>query len=70
MTKHITPMAFEPSLSADSLKGTGGTLKTMETPSTNGEPKSANWNKASVPESVTSAPARPHPVLAYLDVGG
>ena len=55
ITKHITPMAFELSLSSDSLKGSGGTLNTMEIPSTNGEPKSTSCSKACVPESVTSA---------------
>lgn len=39
-------------LSADSLEGTDSTLKAMETPSTNGELKSENWNTASVPEGV------------------
>ena len=48
-------MAFQPSLSSDSFKESGGTLNTMEIPSTNGEPKSTSCNKACVPESVTSA---------------
>lgn len=44
---------LEPSLSVDSLEGTDSTLKSVETPSINGELKSTNWNIASVPETVS-----------------